>query len=162
MRKELKKIATVMLAGTMLFTMGCGTNNKVATDNKSTRETTVMNETTEQDENEEITTEKEALTYPEFLTKNLWERNNGSCTEVIYFLDNGDFGYSCSCGNPVGDADLYQEYSYDEKTGIITVYGEDNITIEVIESDDDSLTLQLPEELEEGEKTFTVLVDDSY
>lgn len=43
-----------------------------------------------------------------------WKRDNGHDVEVIRFGSDGSFSYSCSCGNPVNDADLCEYYNYNE------------------------------------------------
>ena len=48
-----------------------------------------------------------------------WERHTSSCTETIYFNDDGNCGYYCACGNPVNDDDLCEGYSYDPETETI-------------------------------------------
>ncbi|MBE6587696.1 MAG: hypothetical protein E7647_04690 [Ruminococcaceae bacterium] len=48
-----------------------------------------------------------------------WERQTDSCTETIYFNDDGSCGYYCACGNPVNDDDLCEGYSYDPETETI-------------------------------------------
>ena len=70
--------------------------------------------------------------YPEFLTENSWEYNTLSCTEVLSFREDGSFSYYETCGNPVGNSDMYETYSYDEEKKIITVHGYDD-TVEDME-----------------------------
>lgn len=48
-----------------------------------------------------------------------WERHTESCTETIYFNDDGSCGYYCACGNPVNDDDLCEGYSFDDETQTI-------------------------------------------
>ncbi len=94
-----------------------------------------------------------ALNCPEFLTKNEWQFETDSCMEILYFGEDGAFSYYEACGNPVGDSDLYEEYSYDEETGMITVYpyesGMEEMQIEVLRYDDESLLLKFDDEIKE-------------
>lgn len=50
-----------------------------------------------------------------------WTRDAEDCTETICFLEDGGFRYSCSCGNPVNDADLCEGYTYDEESKLISL-----------------------------------------
>ena len=54
-----------------------------------------------------------------------WVRDAGNDIETIRFGADGTFRYSCSCGNPVNDADLCEGYSYDEETKTISLRFED-------------------------------------
>lgn len=49
-----------------------------------------------------------------------WVRDT-ECDETLCFLTNGEFRYSCACGNPVNDADVVESYSYDDKTKTFTL-----------------------------------------
>ena len=49
-----------------------------------------------------------------------WIRNT-ECDETLCFLANGEFRYSCACGNPVNDADAVESYSYDDTTKTFTL-----------------------------------------
>ena len=42
----------------------------------------------------------------EIITKTSWERDGGGDTEHIYLSEDGNYGYYCLCGNPVGNSDL--------------------------------------------------------
>ena len=75
-----------------------------------------------------------------------WVRTTESCTETIYFNDDGDCGYYCSCGNPVNDDDLCEGYTFDPDT--MTVYYDfiektkETVTkVTVISYDDENLVL---------------------
>ena len=91
--------------------------------------------------------------YPDFLTEKTWEYNTMTCTEVLSFGDDGSFSYYETCGNPVADSDLYDTYSYDEKTSIITVYGYEEgmeeIKIEVLRYTEDSLLVRMEDKIKE-------------
>ena len=85
--------------------------------------------------------------YPDFLTKKDWKYNTLSCTEMLHFQEDGGFSYYEVCGNPVGNSDCYETYSYDEDTGIVTVYGYDNsvddLEIAVLRYTEDSLLVSI-------------------
>ncbi len=69
---------------------------------------------------------KQEGSYPDFLTNHDWEYNTLSCTEILHFYEDGGFSYYEACGNPVGNSDCYETYSYDANTHIITAYGYDD------------------------------------
>ena len=48
-----------------------------------------------------------------------WTRETEQCVETIRFGGDGSFTYSCSCGDPVNDADLCEGYTYDDATKVI-------------------------------------------
>ena len=50
-----------------------------------------------------------------------WTRNAENDIETIRFGEDGSYSYSCSCGNPVNDADLCEGYTYDNITKTITL-----------------------------------------
>lgn len=71
-----------------------------------------------------------------------WQRETDVCTETIYFGSDGDFSYYCSCGEPVDDSDLCETYSYDEKSGIITLnYEGSPREIKLVSVDNNKLAL---------------------
>jgi hypothetical protein len=75
-----------------------------------------------------------------------WKRDAECDTETLCFLTNGEFRYSCACGNSVNDADVAESYSYDDKTKTFTLncYEEidDMITeIKLISCDEKTLEL---------------------
>ncbi len=64
--------------------------------------------------------------YDEFVEKvvgNRWSRDTIGCVEIIYFTENGDYGYYEVCGSPVGDHDLYDIWEYDKKNDMILLKG---------------------------------------
>ena len=90
-----------------------------------------------------------------------WERTTDSCTETIYFSDDGECGYFCACGNPVNDDDLCEGYSYDPDTA--TIYYDffektkDTVTrVKVISCSDDTLVL----DFDGDRRTFTKVSDE--
>ena len=42
-----------------------------------------------------------------------WSREATHDEETIKFDSDGDFHYSCACGNPINDADLCESYKYE-------------------------------------------------
>ena len=51
-----------------------------------------------------------------------WYRPTDVCGENLCFASDGTFWYYEDCGSAVEDYDCYDEYSYDKKTGIITLH----------------------------------------
>lgn len=86
-------------------------------------------------ENDLFFADKEYYCYDETLGENL----------VIRFGKDGSFSYHCECGEPVGDSDLYEKYSYDEEKGVITLLGEDDMSseIQIVDHTDSELTLKI-------------------
>ena len=83
-----------------------------------------------------------------------WTRSTDSCTETIYFKDNGECGYYCACGNPVNDDDLCEGFTFNEKTQTIHLnFSEttaETITKIVVKSfDDKSLVLDFDGDIRE-------------
>jgi hypothetical protein len=67
------------------------------------------------------TNDKTTVDYSDYsFTGVKWVRDTDVCQESLHFGKNGEFSYSCSCGNPVNDADLIEGYSYDNNTKVIT------------------------------------------
>lgn len=50
-----------------------------------------------------------------------WNRDAECDLETLCFLTNGEFRYSCACGNSVNDSDVVDSYSYDDKTKMFTL-----------------------------------------
>ena len=50
-----------------------------------------------------------------------WTRDAECDVETLCFRTNGEFQYSCGCGNPVNDADVVETYSYDDETKMFTL-----------------------------------------
>ncbi len=86
-------------------------------------------------------------TYPDFLTKKDWKYNSLSCTEILHFQEDGGFSYYETCGNPVGNSECYETYSYDEDKGIVTAYGYDDsvedLEIAVLRYTEESLLVSI-------------------
>ena len=80
--------------------------------------------------------EKKA-TFPEELVDKDWLFYDGVAGEslVMNFHSDGTYSYHCSCGEPVGNSDLYELYEFDPETSIITLsndYDDNTSEIEVI------------------------------
>lgn len=73
--------------------------------------------------------------------------------EMLTFHEDGNFGYACSCGNPVDNSDVCETYTYDDSTKTITLDCGDGETekIEIISYEEDELTLKF----EQGTKVRT-------
>ena len=85
-------------------------------------------------------------------TEKQWVRDAESDRETLRFLANGEYRYSCSCGNPVDDSDMVESYSYDDTTKTFTLNYyeelEDVITeIKLIRCDDEKLELDFDGEI---------------
>ena len=86
-----------------------------------------------------------------------WTRETQADTETIFFGSDGSFHYFCGCGNPVNDADLCEGYTYDEKSGSITLdcfeTTEEMVTeIGVVSFDGDKLELDFGGEIRKFER----------
>lgn len=46
-------------------------------------------------------------------------------SEVLTLREDGSFSYNCQCGEPIGDADLYDQYYYDLKNSNLHIYFDD-------------------------------------
>ena len=81
-----------------------------------------------------------------------WTRDAENDTETIRFGDDGSFGYSCGCGNPVNDSDLCEGYTYDDDTKTITLdcfeTTDEMITvIKIVKCDEKELNLDFDGEI---------------
>ena len=66
--------------------------------------------------------EKQEKDYSKYsFTDVSWTRDAENDIETIVFKSNGRFVYYCSCGNPVNDSDLCENYTYNDKTKEITL-----------------------------------------
>ena len=87
-----------------------------------------------------------------------WTRDAENDIETIVFKSNGRFVYYCSCGNPVNDSDLCENYTYNDKTKEITLdcfeETEETITkIKVVKSTDTTLELDFDGEIRTFQKS---------
>ena len=81
-----------------------------------------------------------------------WIRDAEHDLETLCFLPNGEFHYSCACGNPVNDSDMVESYSYDDTTKMFTLNCYEELEgmiteIELISCDGETLELDF-----DGEK----------
>lgn len=79
------------------------------------------------------------------LTRYAWKSCDGdiACTETVSFREDGSFSYSCGCGSPVLDYDLFDSYEYDVENKVITLKGDGTREIKVLYCDETSLFLKL-------------------
>ena len=70
--------------------------------------------------NTEVESSQEEKDYSayNFAGKN-WTRDT-ECDETLCFRPNGEFRYSCACGNSVNDSDVVESYTYDDSTKMFT------------------------------------------
>ena len=103
--------------------------------------------------NKEEEKEEGPKDYSEFAFVDVsWKREGDHDLETIRFGADGSFTYSCACGNAVGDYDLCDEYTYDDKTKTITLNCleevEDMVTvIKVVKCEGDELQLDFDGEI---------------
>ena len=89
------------------------------------------------------------------LTESDWEYYNASIGEGegITFNKEGEYFYSCSCGEPVGDSDLYDIYSYDGKNTITLKASYDDsiedMILKILYMDDMTLLLDMGDDIVE-------------
>ncbi len=90
--------------------------------------------------------------YPRLLARKIWKHPvitceaDEKCTQLLYLSTFGKCCYYEECGKGIGNSLSYKNYSYDEETGIITIYGEDKTAevgeMKIIRYDDEILLLQ--------------------
>ena len=106
----------------------------------------------------ESTKEKQEKDYSKHsFTDVSWTRDAENDIETIVFKSNGRFVYYCSCGNPVNDSDLCENYTYNDKTKEITLdcfeeTEETVTTIKVLKSTETTLELDFNGEIRKFEK----------
>jgi len=62
---------------------------------------------------------------------------------LIHFGEDGSYVYRCDCGEPVGNSDIYDSYTYDGEEKTITLMGgSDRDWIRVLYADDNYLCLE--------------------
>lgn len=102
--------------------------------------------------------EKQEKDYSKYsFTDVSWTRDAENDIETIVFKSNGRFVYYCSCGNPVNDSDLCENYIYNDKTKEITLdcfeeTEETVTTIKVVKSTETTLELDFNGEIRKFEK----------
>ena len=83
-------------------------------------------------------THTEEIDYNEFSFTNMdWKRDIKDCTEIINFGPFGSFSYYCLCRDHKDYSTISDKYTYDSKTGIVTL----NIIAEDIDGITDSLKI---------------------
>ncbi len=111
-----------------------------------------------------ITTYNDSLKeYDERIVSHSWERDGGSDIETIYFTEEGDFGYYCSCGSPVDYYDLCDSYKYDKETNTIKLQCLPGVKInelKIIEVTDTKLVLDFEGEKREFITEYSHLIDN--
>lgn len=89
-----------------------------------------------------------------FLTEGNWKCYDDDLGEdiSIYFNENGEYFYSCACGEPVGNSDCYDKYEYDSTHKTIKLTGPDDekMGIGVVYYDEYYLVLKF----DDGVKVF--------
>lgn len=86
---------------------------------------------------------------PEFLTAHEWIHYDSACDETISFGDDGHFAYYGDEGNPVGDSDLYDKYSYDSESGEIKLKPDGDMSIKVLRHEKSRLLLDIDGDVKE-------------
>ena len=104
------------------------------------------------DDNNNQNTQKEADYSSYDFADVKWTRESDCDVETLRFLPNGEFQYSCACGNPVNDADVVDSYTYDDATKTFTLNCceeiEDMITeIKLVSCDGEKLELDFDGEV---------------
>lgn len=132
-----KRILSLIMAGAMMLCVaftGCG-----------------------KDESKE--TEKDKVDYSKYSFAGVrWSREAEHDVETIRFNTDGSFSYSCACGNPVNDADMCEQYTYNDETKEIKLIcfetTEDTITtIKIVENTENLLKLDFNGEIRTFEKS---------
>lgn len=86
---------------------------------------------------------------PEFLTAHEWVHYDSACNETISFGDDGHFAFYGDEGNPVGDSDLYDKYSYDSESGEIKLKPDGDMSIKVLRHEKSRLLLDIDGDVKE-------------
>lgn len=86
---------------------------------------------------------------PEFLTAHEWIHYDSACDETISFGDDGHFAYYGDEGNPVGDSDLYDKYSYDSESEEIKLKPDGDMSIKVLRHEKSRLLLDIDGDVKE-------------
>lgn len=101
---------------------------------------------------------------PENLTDVKWYFYDEDLGEhlVLRLGSDGSFTYSCQCGEPVGDSDLYDSYTYDGETGNIVLNGGDeSMEIKVISHNEAHLLVEIDGDVKDfGVEEFALINTD--
>ena len=158
MKHNLKITLSIALAITLLGINGCNFNSKDNTATATPDSTkTESNQTTENNP-----------TY-KLLVDGDWNYYDTKIGETIgiTFCKDGSFMYNCSCGEPVGNSDLYDMYSYENDNTILAYASDDEtqkLEIKILHSDDMNLLLQIENDIIEfhNEKTVSGTLSNEY
>ncbi|MBP3706370.1 MAG: hypothetical protein J6J13_03870 [Clostridia bacterium] len=130
----MKKILSLILLLSIVFSF-------VSCDNEESKskKTSASKKSSNSDEKNFVT--------PEFLTDADWGYYDSEISEKINisFYEDGTFFYCCDCGEPVGDSDIYDRYSYNEQKNEIILYaceGSD-LYVPVVYCDEFCLVLEI-------------------
>lgn len=125
-----KILTTLLLISMVLSVVGCGAS-------------------TAGPNGEDTISERE---YPTLLVKKVWKHpvitcaTDEKCTQLLYLSTFEKCCYYEGCGKGIGESLSYKNYSYDEDTGMITIYGEDKTEkvgqMKIIRYDEETLLLQ--------------------
>ena len=123
----------------LILTVGC-TSKKIGNGNsKKNKEKITINEEF---------CDKEWFFYDEVRAEN----------EVLRLGKDGSFSYHCSCGEPIGDSDIYETYEYDKNKKKIVLCGSEKETknIELINYNEYHMLLKIDGEI----KDFSLVEED--
>lgn len=86
---------------------------------------------------------------PEFLTAHEWVHYDSASNETICFGEDGHFAFYGDEGNPVGNSDLYDRYSYDSESKAIKLEPEGDMKIKVLRHEKSRLLLDIDGDVKE-------------
>lgn len=86
---------------------------------------------------------------PEFLTAHEWVHYGSASNETISFGEDGHFAFYGDEGNPVGNSDLYDQYSYDSESKAIKLEPEGDMKIKVLRHEKSRLLLDIDGDVKE-------------
>lgn len=85
----------------------------------------------------------------DFLTEHDWIHYDSACDEIISFGTDGHFAYYTTDGSPVGDSDLYDQYSYNSNSRKIILKPKGDISIQVLRYEKSRLLLDINGDIKE-------------
>lgn len=85
----------------------------------------------------------------DFLTEHDWIHYDSACDEIISFGTDGHFAYYTTDGSPVGDSDLYDQYSYNSNSKKIILKPKGDISIQVLRYEKSRLLLDINGDIKE-------------
>ena len=86
---------------------------------------------------------------PAFLTAHEWVHYGSASNETISFGEDGHFAFYGDEGNPVGNSDLYDRYSYDSESMAIKLKPEGDMKIKVLRHEKSRLLLDIDGDVKE-------------